>query len=249
MTLTGLRNVSNKAAAPPYTLGPYTWDQELTLTNTLTLTHTRTMTVAAVAQNYRSIIIDNAIVGGIVGAVSKLNVIEQTITHATTDMPNLRLKCADWTIVASKNVKDIYAIQLEVDIDSAAVISGQCGVLSTSLQLNSSGTHTGEAQALYVSVGGAGAGTMTELTVAKIGQSCTGVKTKGIIELGASNGSTTHAALLVDGEGTADTFIKFDTVGVFAGSCIRNTAVGSTTDRWIKIEIGSVEYNIACLKA
>ena len=47
-------------------------------------------------------------------STSKINMIYQQLTHDTTDMASLRLKCADFTISVNKNCKDVYAYQGEI---------------------------------------------------------------------------------------------------------------------------------------
>ena len=50
--------------------------------------------------------------------VSKVNMMYQQLTHDTTDMTNLRVKCADFTVSVNKNVKDVYAYQGEITTPS-----------------------------------------------------------------------------------------------------------------------------------
>jgi hypothetical protein len=131
---------------------------------------------------------------------------------------NARLKVADWTIGVNHALTDAYVTQMELDQAGAGAVTGQMCTLSATMQL--AGTATiGECQALYVSVGGSGAITTDELTVAKIGLSASGKKAKAIIESGAAAYASASALLLIDGEGAIDSAIK---LSMGSGSGITN---------------------------
>jgi hypothetical protein len=130
---------------------------------------------------------------------------------------NARLKVADWTIGVNHDITDAYVCQMELD-NTAGSATGQMCTLSATMQLSGTGT-IGECQALYVSVGGPGAITTNELTVAKIGLSAKGKKAKAVIETGAAAFASASACILIDGEGAMDSAIKVD---MGSGSGITN---------------------------
>lgn len=73
------------------------------------------------------------IAGANPNATSTMNLIYQNVTHTTTAMSNLRIKGADWTVTASKDVKDIYIFQGEVDFTAATTVSGEAAGLAISM--------------------------------------------------------------------------------------------------------------------
>ncbi len=73
---------------------------------------------------------------------STVNGIYQLITlPVTTAMPNLRLKCSDWTIVANNNFQDAYVSQNELDIVGNVTIAGEAFAVSAYLNAGT-GTYT-----------------------------------------------------------------------------------------------------------
>ena len=94
---------------------------------------------ASASQNLDPIQINLNIAGSNPSSTSTINSIYQNITHDTTAMANLRLKCADWSIVVAKNVQDVYVYQGEIDFSGTTTASGEVAVMG--LVLNS-GTAT-----------------------------------------------------------------------------------------------------------
>ncbi len=96
----------------------------------------------AVTQNVEPIQINiNLTASGGAPSSSTVNSIYQLITHDTVDMPALRIKCADWNIVADNNFKDAYVIQTELDIVGNVTIAGEA--FAGSFYLNAgTGTYT-----------------------------------------------------------------------------------------------------------
>ncbi len=79
--------------------------------------------------------------GGAPTSTSTVNGIYQLITHDTVNMPNLRMKCSDWTIVADNNFQDAYVYQGELDIVGNVTIGGEA--FAGSFYLNAgTGTYT-----------------------------------------------------------------------------------------------------------
>ncbi len=167
-----------------------------------------TMTNAGTAQHLDPVQFEIAILGVNPGATSTVNAIYQQITHATADMAALRLKNADWTIIVSKNLMDAYCVQTEIDVTATAGVSGQCAAISAAVQISGTGT-LGEVQALYASVGGAGAFTSNEFTVGKFVLSATGKKAKALIELNIAAFASATAVIRVDGDGVPDSILDF----------------------------------------
>jgi len=100
----------------------------------------KTLTMAAAAsQNLDPIQINLNIAGANPSSTSTINCIYQNITHDTTAMANLRLKCADWNIAVAKNVQDVYVYQGEIDFSGTTTASGEVAVMGLVLD---SGTAT-----------------------------------------------------------------------------------------------------------
>ena len=88
-------------------------------------------------------------------SVSKVNMIYQQLTHGTTPMANLRLKCADFTITVKKNLQDAYVYQGEIAYTTNSVtVGGESAVMS--LNMNCASTVTGNVRGLIVNMYGAG---------------------------------------------------------------------------------------------
>ncbi len=96
-------------------------------------------------------------------ASSQMNVMHSLITHDTTDMTNLRLKCADFNVVVGKDVKDAYAYQGEIDITDSA-IGGEAAVAGLVLNCPS-GTVTGYMRGLIVAMTGASMPSATSIGI------------------------------------------------------------------------------------
>ena len=102
------------------------------------------MTAAVGAQHLDPVQFNLNITGANPSASSTINTIYQLITHDTTDMSYLRLKCADWNIAIAKNILDAYIYQGEIVITAAAgttlAISGEVCVSGLVMDAGSTGT-------------------------------------------------------------------------------------------------------------
>jgi len=79
---------------------------------------------AAATQHLDPIQMNLNIIGANPTGSSTVNGIYQLITHDTTDMTNLRLKCADWNVVIKKDVLDAYVFQGEIDFNASGIAVG-----------------------------------------------------------------------------------------------------------------------------
>jgi len=83
------------------------------------------------------------VVGANPNATSTMNMIYQQITHDTTNMSNLRLKGADWTIKAAKNLQDAYIFQGEIDFTANTTVGGEAAGLAISMTTAATSVVTG----------------------------------------------------------------------------------------------------------
>ncbi len=96
------------------------------------------------------------ITGANPSATSTINMIYQNITHDTTDMSYLRLKCADWNIVVGKDVLDAYVYQGEIDFNASGIaVGGEAAVMGLVMNAGSNAV-TGNLRGLIISMEGAG---------------------------------------------------------------------------------------------
>lgn len=124
-----------------------------------------------------------------------------------------RLKVADWAVGINHALTDAYVAQMELDQAGAGAVTGQMCTLSATMQI--AGTAViGEAQALYVSVGGAGACTCSELTVAKFVDSHSGSTLKAVAEVSVAAYCTASAGIMFDGQGTFSSIFSFNGLAV-----------------------------------
>jgi len=120
---------------------------------------------AAATQNFDPVQINLNVIGANPTSTSTLNVIYQQVTHDTTDMANLRLKGADWTMAINKNLQDAYIFQGEIDYGAAATsVSGESGVGCFTLNAGT-GAVTGNLRGIIVNVAGAGLPSTTSIGV------------------------------------------------------------------------------------
>ena len=119
-------------------------------------------------------------------ASSQMNVMHSLITHDTTDMTNLRLKCADFNVVVGKDVKDAYAYQGEIDITDSAV-GGEASVMGLVMNCPS-GTVTGTMRGLIVAMTGASMPSTTSIGIL-VSTNTSATITEGL-RLESQNGTT-----------------------------------------------------------
>jgi len=95
----------------------------------------------------------NLLVAGInPGNSSTLNASYMLITHSTA-MTNMRLKCADWNVAVSANVKDAYVYQGQIDLTGTTAIGGEACVAGYVLNC-ASGTITGAVRGVIIAMYG-----------------------------------------------------------------------------------------------
>ncbi len=158
-------------------------------------------------QNFDPIQMNLNIIGSNPGNSSTINSIYQLITHDTTDMANIRLKCADWNIVAAKNIKDAYVIQTELDIVGNVTIGGEAFAVSAYLNAGT-GTYTvnDRLAALFAIVSGTATVTGT-YNVAHFFASANAA-VDSVLELQTISTASADSAIFLDAAGTITSFIN-----------------------------------------
>jgi hypothetical protein len=126
-----------------YTIGSRTTEKDITM-------------AAAASQNLDPVQINLNIIGSNPSSTSTLNAIYQKITHDTTDMANLRLKCADWTIGIGKNIQDAYVYQGEIDFTAGVTASGEVSVMGLVLNGGADALTCSQYRVLNITLRGAG---------------------------------------------------------------------------------------------
>ena len=172
-----------------------------------------------------------------------INTIYQLITHDTTAMTSLRLKCADWNIAVGKNIKDAYVYQGEIDITAGAgttlAIGGEAAVLGLVMNAGSTGTAvTGNLRGVIISMQG------TKMPAGAMGIeircTCTTALGSGISIAGtpqatvgiAMGNQTNH------NEGPVNAFYFPTASGADVGPCVAG-AGSSNSEGSIKIKVGT----------
>lgn len=178
-------------------------------------------------------------------SVSKVNMIYQQLTHDTTDMANLRLKCADFTISVNKNVQDVYAYQGEVSFGAGTVTaSGEVAVVGLVLD-GGAGTLTGTSmRVLNLTARGASLPANASGLYIQCENSCT--LTDGIRIQTQSSGTITNAVLFGNTSGTSNTcptnMFKVPAIG--SGFVSAYTAEEAPTGK-LQIDVGGATRYIA----
>lgn len=114
------------------------------------------VTMAGAAnQNFDPIQVNLNIIGA-GAAAGTVNASYMLITHDTTAMASLRLKCADWNVVVGVNVQDAYVYQGEIDFNAAnIVVGGEAAVLGLTMNAGTQAV-TGNLRGLIISMQGNG---------------------------------------------------------------------------------------------
>ena len=156
-------------------------------------------------------------------------------------MTNIRLKCADFTIVTNKDCKDLYAYQGEIILSGTMTVGGEAAVLGLVMDAGS-GTVTGSALGIHMALrGSALAGMTANGFYMSVGSGAT--ITNGIyietqsgtaigtsIRLGCAAGTTITTGLHIGGAGTFTKAMAFGgTITYFADFDLCSGANGTIT--------------------
>lgn len=196
----------------------------------------KTITFAAAVNHFDPIQINLLTAGTNPTDGSTVNGIYQLITHSTA-MTSLRLKCADWNIAVSKNVKDVYVYQGEVLFSGSGVtVGGEAAVLGLVMNAGASAV-TGNLRGLIISMQGAGfpangIGIELRSTATTLAE---GIRISGtpLITVGIAMGNQAN-----DNEGPTHAFFFPSGPGADVGPVVQSADSGAG-DGSIKIKIGS----------
>jgi len=187
---------------------------------------------AAVSQHLEPIQINLNFIGSAPTSTSTVNAMYMQLTHDTTDMPNLRLKGADWTMTINKDLQDAYIFQGEIDFGSGInTIGGEAAVLG--LTMNSgSGTLTGNRWGIVCVTTGS-AGQTASLFLSHRGGTLT-----HSIYIEANSSQTITNAIYVNQPGTITNFLKFNAEGFVSATA----SGGATRSHKIQCNVGGSSY-------
>ncbi len=156
-------------------------------------------------ENFEPIQMKVDVTGTNPASLSKINMIYQQLTHDTTAMANLRLKCADFTISVNEACKDVYAYQGEIAFGAGTfTVGGEVATIGLVLD-GGSGTITasGGWRVLNLTARGAGLPTNASGLYIQCESSCT--LTDGIRIQTQATGTITNAILFGNTSGTSNT--------------------------------------------
>jgi len=189
----------------------------------------------AATQNFDPVQFNVNIIGTEPTNASTVNLIYSNITHDTTDMTYLRLKCADWNITINKEVQDAYVYQGEIDYGAAATsVNGESAVMSLNMNAGT-GAVTGNLRGLIVNCYGAGLPSSTSIGIEVRSDGGTATLAEGIriwkvggntITTGIRFGSAMTNLYRIPVAGTAPTISGVDNYADAEGSI--KILVGST---------------------
>lgn len=147
-----------------------------------------------------------------------INLMHSQLTHTSLDMPNLRLKCADFTITTDKNVLDMYAYQGEIDLTGDVAIGNEATVLGLVFNAGA-GTVTGAVRGIAIQLLGNGMPSTNSIGIVvetgtnadiqdgiRVGTN-TGTSITNALRLYAISTTTITKGILFDGGGTFTTGI------------------------------------------
>ncbi len=202
-------------------------------------------------ENFEPIQMVTNVTGTNPASLSKINMIYQQLTHDTTAMANLRLKCADFTISVNEACKDVYAYQGEIAFGAGTfTVGGE--VATMGLVLNGgSGTITanGGWRVLNLTARGAGLPVNTAGLYIQCESGCT--LTDGIRIQTQATGTITEGIMFGNTSGTSNTcptnMFKVPPEG--SGFVSDTTNVVFNTDPVkIKILVGAATYYLLAAK-
>lgn len=192
-------------------------------------------------ENFEPIQMVTNVTGTNPASVSKINMIYQQLTHDTTDMANLRLKCADFTISVAKNAQDVYAYQGEISFSGTSTISGEAAVVGFTMNCGS-GTLTGTVYGGLFAMQGTStpAGSSSAIFLSARTDSMT--LTNAIYIEPVTNATITNA-IYINEAGTVTNFVKFAATGS-AIVASDNAMTTQNTSHAIRIAVGGSTYYI-----
>uniref|UniRef100_A0A6M3XWQ5 Uncharacterized protein n=2 Tax=viral metagenome TaxID=1070528 RepID=A0A6M3XWQ5_9ZZZZ len=175
----------------------------------------------------------NLLVAGVnPGNSSTLNASYMLITHNTA-MTNMRLKCSDWNVVVSADIKDAYVYQGEIDITASTAIGGEACVLGLTMSV-SAGTVTGLVRGLVILMSGASMPANAAAVYVNVGGGAT--LTHGLL-FATQGGTTLTNAIYIEQGGTVTNILKFDATS----ATVVSTATGGATRSYkIRCAVGGV---------
>ena len=189
---------------------------------------------AAVSQNFDPIQLNINVIGANPTSTSTTNLIYANITHDTTNMAALRLKCADWNIIVAKNILDAYVYQGEIDITANSAIGSEATVMGLTMSV-SAGTVTGIVRGLGILMSGASMPAATSAGYSlNVGGGAT--ITHGII-LATQGGTTLTNAIYIEQGGTLTNLLKFDAT---SAAVVSTASGGGTRSYSIRCAVGGV---------
>ena len=142
-----------------------------------------TMTAAA-TQHLDPVQINLNIIGANPTDSSTVNSIYQLITHDTTAMSYLRLKCADWNIALGVNALDAYIFQGEIVCSGGPTIGNEVSLIGLVLDAGATAVTCGSWSGITITM--RGAGIPSEAYGININNAGSGTLTNGIRILGSA---------------------------------------------------------------
>jgi uncharacterized protein YjbI with pentapeptide repeats len=212
---------------------------------------------AAANQNLDPIQTNLNITGSNPTGSSTVNTIYQKITHDTTDMTNLRLKCADWNIAVAKNVKDVYVYQGQVDFSGTVTVNSEAAVMGLTMNFGS-GTFSGTGYGIVVAMTGASMPASTSTGVFISNRAAT--LTRGLY-IETNSTTTITDAIYIHAAGTITTMIRghavtnmtnlfmFDAVAGFVSTTDNVDTDGADSTGSLKIDVNGTPYYIPIFDA
>ena len=186
----------------------------------------KTITMAAATNHLDPVQINLSIAGVDPTAGSTINGIYQLITHGgATNMPGLRLKCADWNVVVKRNIQDAYVYQGEIDYTTNSVtVGGETAVMS--LNMNCDSTVTGDVRGLIVNIYGTGLANASSIGIEVRTDGGSATLDEGI-RIWSVGANTITAGLLF--AGTVTYFADFDNTAGAENTAYEADANAATT--------------------
>ncbi len=197
-------------------------------------------------ENFEPIQMVTNVTGTNPASLSKINMIYQQLTHDTTAMANLRLKCADFTISVNEACKDVYAYQGEIAFGAGTfTVGGEVATIGLVLD-GGSGTITasGGWRVLNLTARGAGLPTNASGLYIQCESSCT--LTDGIRIQTQATGTITNAIIFGNTSGTSNTCPTnmFKVPAIASGFVSAYTAEEAPTGK-LQIQVGGATRYIA----